>query len=143
MPDDQAITKMDVPELRDKLLDIVRRFPENVNPQAPSSYGGGPYCLYDDGEGNHCLIGQLAFEQGWRVPEYSETMSADKAAAVYGWPVSTLGMDYLARIQDVADYGLNDMPDEPIRWGHEGLKNELESWANLAEKITKAAGQYQ
>lgn len=131
MPDDQTI--MDVPELRDKLLDIVRRFPENVNPQAPATADSSPHCIYDDGEGNHCLIGQLAFEQGWRVPGYYETMSADTVAVQYSWPVNKNGKDYLRRIQGIADHGLDDMPDEPIRWSDE----------RLIETITKAAEYYQ
>jgi len=97
-----------VPELRDLLLGIVDRMPDNRNPVG--LYGS---CVFDDGDGRHCIIGQLAYEQGWRSPgsnPFANEWDASKAASYYGWPVTPVGGEMLDRVQAAADTG-------PMLWG--------------------------
>ena len=90
-----------IPEVRELLCDIVRRMPDAVNPT--NEYGS---CVYDDGAGRHCLIGQLAHEQGWPMPTFGGSdreSTADVVALTFQWPVEGSVADYLAEVQEAAD----------------------------------------
>ena len=52
-----------VEEFVEQLLDVVEAHPEAVNPAVHTRH-----CLYDDGHGRHCLLGQWMVDNGRRLP---------------------------------------------------------------------------
>jgi len=102
-------TYLGVEDLRELLLDIIDRHPDSRNPVS-----AGGFCHYElDGE--HCLIGKLAAEQGWEMPPtrydgtgvpgalLGDVLSASSAAIQYGWPVTVYGARLLDLVQARAD----------------------------------------
>ena len=73
------------------------------------------YCLYDDGNGDRCIIGELLHELGLPVPNriVSINILATESPKTYGFTNKTI--QYLSNIQQAADPHLND-PDKP--WGN-------------------------
>ena len=83
------------------LLDIVRRMPGNTNPRK------GRSCRYTSptDPDRHCLIGQLAAEQGWDLgmcPTITGLGAATMARQL-SWPVTSRGAGYLREVQALAD----------------------------------------
>ncbi len=102
---------LDVDDLRPLLLDIIDRMPDAVNPLDT----GEMVCLYTDPNDHdrHCLIGQLAAEMGWSVPDAVEDGGATGVAREYGWPVTVEAAEFLGDAQSAAD-GL--VLGEPRSW---------------------------
>lgn len=98
------------------LADIQRRFPDNVNPLDAE----GTACLYstaDPADDSHCIVGQLAAEQGWTVPPPDCTINADGAATWYDWPVTGDAAIYLSTVQICADnVSTQTCQANPIPW---------------------------
>ena len=99
---------MDAPKVRELLGDIIDRFPDSTNPT-----DGGRHCVYTkavgtEGPPQHCLIGQLAAEQGWADPGFC----SDRVTVVakrLRWPITDDALDVLRAAQNRAD-------DNTRRW---------------------------
>lgn len=51
-----------VDKLKEAVLKVCDTYPDNRNPVVGSS------CVYDDGQGNHCLLGQVMVDVGAPLP---------------------------------------------------------------------------
>lgn len=82
------------------VLAVIDAHPDRINPT-----NGDGQCLYTDPDDPdcHCLIGQVAADQGWQVPGPECTRPAFGAAEEYGWPVTTEAADLLSAAQEYAD----------------------------------------
>lgn len=85
-------------ELRPMLQAVIDAHPDALN--ATTARG---FCVYTDPDdpARHCLIGQLATEQGWPLPNVN--VNADGAAERGRWPVTAAGAALLADVQEQAD----------------------------------------
>jgi hypothetical protein len=90
-------------DLRLLLRQTIATHPYNTNPT--DSEGT---CVYTDPNdpSRHCIIGQLAADQGWFLPEERLADNEAKVAMVakkLNWPVSDAGWGFLDRVQSKAD----------------------------------------
>ena len=89
------------------IQDIARRMPDAKNPvKMNDGTGMAAYvCLYTDPNDTerHCIVGQLASEQGWQMPPIGNTESAGHNAVVLNWPVNARAAGVLSSLQTVAD----------------------------------------
>ena len=95
-------------EVQSLLATIIARNPDARNPAS------GGMCLYTDksDRGRHCIVGQLAAEAGWAMPEDVDA-SADIVASNLGWPITKGAAAYLRSVQRDADVdGVSPKP-----WG--------------------------
>ena len=86
-------------EARQLVLDLITRFPDHTNPN------NGTACVYlgwVNGEERRCIIGQLAFEQGW-LPPSRDSGSVRMIARTLRWPLSDEAVDVLEVVQNRAD----------------------------------------
>lgn len=97
---------LDVDDVQVLVQAVIDKYPDNVNP-----VGMGGVCVYDDGHGHHCLVGQLVVDQGWNLPDDNE--SAFEAALEAGWPVTYDAAKFLGNVQSQADGGPSR---KPIPW---------------------------
>jgi hypothetical protein len=83
-------------ELRPLLRQVIDANPDAVNPRTNHNW-----CLYTDPDDpkRHCIIGQLALNQGWTVPGPEIMGAASSVVYECGWPVSDDGGFYLDDIQ--------------------------------------------
>jgi len=105
-----------VERVRDLLLDIVDRMPDSVNPVNSSGV-----CVYGTADGRHCIVGQLAYEQGWSLggTDDNETDingSVHDVADILGWPLTNPAIEALSRIQVIADGAGYDVAGCPVTW---------------------------
>lgn len=95
-------------DLRPLVLDIIARMPDARNP----TEGDYPsICLYTDPDdpSRHCIVGQLATEMAWDLPDC--TVCASGLVDLADWPVTEAGGFWLDRLQAEAD------GNEPVPWG--------------------------
>src|SRR4051812_27226442 len=103
---------MSGPTIRDEIQAVIDAHPDNVN---PTEGGHSKACVYDDGNGHHCLIGEWAVDQELPLPTGAD--AAKEAGAIaesLGWVESDADARWLNQVQEVADgaLGIN-----PVRWG--------------------------
>ena len=87
-------------ELRPMVEAVIAAHPDRLNP-----INGSLGCLYTaaDDPDNHCVVGQVAADAGWDVPDCEEQEAAGYIAERYDWPVSDEGVTWLAQVQLRAD----------------------------------------
>lgn len=92
-------------ELAPMVARIIERMPDVCNPRdIPDDMGST--CLYTSSDGqSHCLVGQLAADNGWKVPGRSYREGAPSASRKYGWPINHGAEEYLRTLQLQADEG--------------------------------------
>lgn len=100
------------------LLDaIIADNPDTRNPYSTDLFS----CLYTDPDepSRHCIIGQLASEQGWELPDVADecTDSADVVARAKRWPVDDDARWKLSMVQMAADGVLDEDDPFPAPWG--------------------------
>jgi len=101
-------------DTRALLLDIIRRYPDNRNPLSDN----GLICLYTNAAGRHCLIGQLAYEQGWEMPsDTRQYLGAATQATDLRWPLSPEAVDLATYAQSVADQRIKVGDPARPAWG--------------------------
>lgn len=98
-------TLMGPAEVRDLLLDVIARHPDNVNPFEED----GLNCAYTDPKDpeRHCLIGQLVAEQGWAMPSPEHNANAAFVAGTHHWPLTADAADWIGDAQEAADNASN------------------------------------
>ena len=108
-------------ELRPLVLDIIARMPDARNP-TEEDYPS--VCLYTDPDdpSRHCIAGQLAASEGWRVPGPNVLSGACAVADDYGWPLSAEATVALRRVQAAADSGVRS-------WGSPEVRAAIEAMA--------------
>ncbi len=99
-----------IPELRAEFERIIAANPDAKNPV--ERVGGVYSCLYTLGD-RHCIVGQVASDLGWPLPD--DNRPADVVAFELGWPVEPDAGRFLTAVQALAD-GPNDAVG-PTRWG--------------------------
>jgi hypothetical protein len=92
-------------DLRLLLRQVIDANPNSTNPTID-----GDTCIYTDPNNldRHCIIGQLATNQGWTLPHMGSIENRAEArviAKTYKWPVDNAGLNFLREIQEEADGG--------------------------------------
>lgn len=92
------MTDLSLSEVAALVQATIDKHPDWVNPTF------GPFCRYTsrDGKG-HCIIGQVALENGWRVPAFEEIGQAPAVAIEMSWPISSEAASFLGHVQAIAD----------------------------------------
>jgi hypothetical protein len=109
-------------DIKPVLVEIIRDNPKTVNPTRTDVEYGGVGCVLTDykNPNRHCFVGHFVARQGWDLPPPNhpdnENAIIDTMAAQWNWPLDELAIEYLRRLQIMADGGDGEYPD-PIPWG--------------------------
>lgn len=78
------MTDLSLSEVAALVQATIDKHPGWVNPTF------GPFCRYTSRDGKqHCVIGQVALENGWRVPDFHEIRGASAVAIGMSWPITS------------------------------------------------------
>ena len=101
----------DITDVRPIIQNLISEYPDRTNPK-----DDGGYCLYDDGNGNRCIIGEVLHELGLPVPDDNRVDPIVQIILddeeVYRF--TDKAINYMKTVQESADGVLGD-PSEP--WG--------------------------
>lgn len=105
---------MDTTEAITKLAALIAANPDAVNPL----YRDGKSCVYTGTDGkSHCIVGQLAADEGWDIPGPGEPGEYADDMTEWEWPIDTDTADYLAAVQKIADGPVGLRVATPVPWG--------------------------
>lgn len=107
-------------EIIDALLAAIDAHPDQLN---PTNHEG--LCLYTamDNPDLHCVVGQVAADLGWKVPDSTVNVGARLASERFAWPVDGVGRDLLGYAQGWADIATKDgRPWSTIRADIEAMR---------------------
>ncbi len=109
-------------QVRDEILKIIEANPFTQNPMQDDEHS----CSYDDGNGNHCIVGTLIAGQNWEMPPANGESASHLPAIVAN--VDNEGKVFLNALQQRAD-GMehsfrylrpptNPQQTAPVPWVH-------------------------
>lgn len=100
------------------VLKVCDTYPDKVNPMVDHA------CVYDDEQGNHCLIGQMLVDNGLSLPKTNNTIRLviEKTATV-PWGVEEI----LSKAQRFADSTGNN-------------KGKLRTWGEVGAEVRDLFG---
>lgn len=116
------------------VLAVAESQPERQNPRAVdvASAEGAGFCLYQTPPPfvtQRCLIGEVAHQLGWPVPDHTISSGAIEASTEFEWPVSTDVARALGNCQQWADASKHTS-DEDGNFVVDGT-----TWGEAAAKI--------
>lgn len=94
-------------DFRETVMRLLRENPDRRNPLSESREA----CVYDDGEGHRCIIGEAVFVLGWTPP--TKNGSVYSVAPELGWPLTDEDREWATDVQQLAD----GFGGPPTRWG--------------------------
>lgn len=97
-----------IADVKVKLEEIVSASPTKRNPTDDDR--SWSCCVYDDGNGCHCVIGQLLIELGAPLP-YDNTKSLSRMRHLYAEYFTPGALDFMSELQEMFDYGITDRPE--------------------------------
>jgi len=100
---------MNLDEFKTKIIAVMEADPNAVNPMNERM------CLYTSIDGkSHCVIGQLAANEGWHIPPFDWFGYASGCVIPFGWPVDEGVEEYMDEVQGYAD----TLKDNGLTWIH-------------------------
>jgi hypothetical protein len=113
---DYTIKPLTLDEAKAGVAALILKYPDNINPMI------GKACVYDDGKGRHCIIGQLLTELGAPLP--LENGMADRVCTGYyesNGPrtMTDEAAEWCSEVQRRADgySATNPGVSNPVKWG--------------------------
>lgn len=120
MSADPQVLTLDV--VRAQVLAVCDAHPDNVNPTDDIGV-----CLYDDGDGRHCVVGQWRTLVGLDMPSDNANATLLAERAPDEWPVDGAAAGFLGDVQVFADGNHDDDPvGQPHAW------SEVAAWIRAA-----------
>jgi hypothetical protein len=112
--------ELSVSQVQAKIQALAASHPDWTNPVVVDEAGfgriPGPRCVYLDPLTEHrCIIGQLAFEEGWKLAGVAdEFRPASQVAKANNWPLAPAAIKELDVTQSRADR----LTHMGLAWGH-------------------------
>lgn len=105
--------KLSLPKAKQLVLEAVEAHPNRRNPTT----GNNSSCIYDDGKNHRCIVGEVLYLAGLRVPEAraGSIRGLYQRRSHYHTAMSERTANWLGRIQGSFD-GLRESDGRPFTW---------------------------